>query len=198
MVCGESSLLAGVLAAREGEEMAETDSPTTGQETIEHDVPINVGGNRYVVKGVERIADRFAEDGGLCVIMGCERCETSCVGGHEGLPGALCACCTEYHASGPHKPLLRAARLIETLQDRGVLPQRFSADMLAARSASYTEDEFQANQVRIEDLLRPVDDPLSVRMRPANHILPSMRPHDPSPTIEALATGRSNPLRMAI
>lgn len=178
--------------------MAETESPATGQETIEHGVPISVGGKRYVVKGVDQIAERFAKDGGLCVIMGCERCETSCVGGHEGLPGALCACCTEYHASGPHKPLLRAARLFETLQDRNVLPPRFSADMLASRGASYTEDEFQANQVRIDALLRPADNPLSVRMRPANHILPSKCPHEPSPTIKAPATGTSTPLRMAI
>jgi hypothetical protein len=117
-------------------------------------IPIVVGPDeakgRFRVEGLSAIVRRFADEPGFRVLLGCQKCKTSCC------DGAACTCCgSSMHMQSPHRRLVRVAALLQALQDRQQMPVLFSADDLAARERSYSDEDLKA-----------VERYAAVRMRP--------------------------------
>jgi hypothetical protein len=152
----------------------DTDPKPYTPRVLPADLPIRIDDTRYVVKNVADVLERYEEDRAFLLLIGCTRCKTSCVAGHNGAVGNLCACCTASNSiQTKHRPLLRMAALFDRLREGQYIVPHMGESELQSRAELYTEDDFKANQLRIEDLERTVDDPLAVRMKPAAHILPT-------------------------
>lgn len=137
-------------------------------------ISVKINGERqtFSVARLDRVVARFGEDEGFLVVLGCERCKTTCVGSFGEHGAAYCNCCEPSGSvTAQHLWVARCADLISTFQLRGILPAGlFSQSVLERRLHLLSEDDF-VHTIERNAELREV--PLTIT--PINEPMPSLR-----------------------
>lgn len=115
-----------------------------GDKTPTVRLKINGAKRTFSVVHLDRIVARFGDDAGFRVILGCERCNTTCVSSYGDGKPAFCGCCEPSGAvTAQHLWIARSAQLISSFQQQGILPvSLFAQPLLEERIRAFPEREF--------------------------------------------------------